>query len=284
MRSQFIHMQAYAVAAKGTSANVGFVLDEASRRPGACHHVERPMRPVLVGGCTIEALRTEHARRVASARIQTKTGPRRIRGNQSTLLTVIASYPDDDGLDLWQRSTVKWLRNQFGDNLKCVIRHDDESHPHLHAYILPDATNMRALDLHPGDIAKREAMNSGATNRAGDIAYREAMRRWQDTYWLDVGAPCGLARVGPARRRMTRDEWKERQRLDTLYRRHAAEMKRIRSSYVQRMERQHRRLLDLENVIPQEVWQDLLRRAQEQLAEPEPEMPTPVPDISSLSL
>jgi uncharacterized phage infection (PIP) family protein YhgE len=39
------------------------------------------------------------------------------------------------------------------------------------------------------------------------------MREWQDKYYAEVGKPCGLARLGPARSRMPRPEWKKTQKL-----------------------------------------------------------------------
>lgn len=66
---------------------------------------------------------------------------------------------------------------------------------------------MRARRLHPGALAKDTVLQNGATNRAGDAAYRAAMRDLQDTYWLEVCAALGIRRFGFSRRRMTRAEW-----------------------------------------------------------------------------
>ncbi len=44
-------------------------------------------------------------------------------------------------------------------------------------------------------------------NRLGDRAYRDAMRSWQDSYHRAVGVPTGLTRLGPARRRLSREAW-----------------------------------------------------------------------------
>jgi hypothetical protein len=54
--------------------------------------------------------------------------------------------------------------------------------------------------VHPSRLYK-------AANVAGDHAYRGAMRDLQDGFWRSVGIPCALARIGPARRRLTRAEW-----------------------------------------------------------------------------
>ncbi len=74
---------------------------------------------------------------------------------------------------------------------------------------------MRARRLHPEvaakETAKAAALAEGADGKAasaaGDKAYRGAMRAMQDGFWRSVGIPCALARIGPARRRLTRAEW-----------------------------------------------------------------------------
>jgi cell division septum initiation protein DivIVA len=74
---------------------------------------------------------------------------------------------------------------------------------------------MRARRLHPGVAAKEatksaalaEGADAKAANAMGDKAYRGAMRAMQDGFWRSVGIPCALARIGPARRRLTRAEW-----------------------------------------------------------------------------
>lgn len=83
------------------------------------------------------------------------------------------------------------------------------------AGILPPSRDMKAAAMHPGQMAKAQVMAAGpdpdedpkTLNRRGDKAYREAMRAWQDLYFEAVGIHCGLTRLGPARRRLTRAEW-----------------------------------------------------------------------------
>lgn len=220
MAYQFIHMEVYSRrGSKGRS--VDYVLDEADRRPGAHPHVVRPRPPTVVHGATIEQVRAMHHERAAAARQSLASGKdRAIRQDQNTLLTVILSHPfptedlTDPGkaadVGLWQERSVAWLKAQYGDRLTSVIRHDDESHPHLHAYVLPDDPAMKATALHPGYAAKAAAM-AGRTgkeaNKEGDRAYRDAMRHWQDQYWHEVGLACGLTRIGPGRRRLDRKAW-----------------------------------------------------------------------------
>lgn len=221
MAYQFVHIEVYSRrGSKGRS--VDYVLDEADRRPGAHPHVLQPRPPTVVHGMSIEQVRTMHHTQAGKARQSLANGKdRAIRQDQNTLLTVILSHPaltaelQDPGkaadVGLWQERSMAWLKAQHGDRLVSVIRHDDESHPHLHAYVLPDDPAMKATALHPGYAAKAAALNGRSgkeANKEGDRAYRDAMRQWQDRYWADVGLPCGLTRIGPGRRRLDRKAWR----------------------------------------------------------------------------
>ncbi|WP_148304523.1 plasmid recombination protein [Acetobacter pasteurianus] len=208
MSPQFIHLETYARKPDKQGRTVAFVLAEAAREPWACYHVEQPRPPAVLHGVHPSEVRSKHDQRVASIRIQTSTGLRAVRQDQHTILTVVASF-HREGRDYegWERDTLKWLQVRYGVQLASVIRHTDESHPHLHAYVLPEDPDMRARRLHPGALAKDTALQNGATNRAGDAAYRAAMRDLQDTYWLEVCAALGIRRFGFSRRRMTRAEW-----------------------------------------------------------------------------
>lgn len=208
MSPQFIHLETYARKPDKQGRSVAFVLAEAAREPWACYHVEQPRPPTILHGLHPAEVRSRHDQRAASVRIQTSTGLRALRQDQHTLLTVVASFHrkgrDYEG---WERDALKWLQARYDSQLASVIRHTDESHPHLHAYVLPDDPAMRARRLHPGALAKDTALQNGATNRAGDAAYRAAMSDLQDTYWLEVCAALGIRRFGFSRRRMTRAEW-----------------------------------------------------------------------------
>lgn len=228
MGFQFVHLEAYSRKSDKGGRSVSWVLDEADREPGAAPHVEHPSPPVVVFGKSVPELREMHDAEVDAARVTTSNGrTRKIRQDQQTLLTVVASHPatmedvrTDPKVraeyDAWELRTVAWLREMYGVELVTVIRHEDETHPHLHAYILP--SDLRARERHPGVAAKlavkaspQEGEDAKAVNRRGDVAYKAAMREWQDSYWQSVGLPSGLTRLGPARRRLSREAWKAEQ-------------------------------------------------------------------------
>ena len=231
MGFQFVHMQTYSRKPSKAGVGTSFVFGEAQRRPECCTHVEVPGEPVTVYGMDVAAIELEHDTAVEAARsVNVKGQARKLRQDQHTLLTVIASHPvapdqvrDDPSVALevqdWENRTIAWLKEAYGDELRGVIRHDDEGHIHLHAYVIPGDPGMSARALHPGVQAKKAFMASEAAvglpeltaNRLGDKAYKAAMREWQDSYWRDVGLVCGLTRIGPGRRRLSRADWQAEQ-------------------------------------------------------------------------
>jgi hypothetical protein len=227
MAFQFVHMAAYSRKGDDRGRSTNFIFGEARRDPVASVHVPNPAPPVIIFGSSINDVERLHDEQAEAARTLPKQGKeRKIRQDQQTLMTVVASHPytvEEARADFekrkevgnWERLTVRWLRQQYGDKLMSVVRHEDENHWHLHAYILPDDKEMRASALHPGHAAKaaikaagpREDEDAKALNRRGDQAYKQAMRDWQDSYYESVGTRCGLTRLGPQRRRLTRAEW-----------------------------------------------------------------------------
>lgn len=231
MSFQFVHMIAYSRKGDSKGRSTAFVFNETRRDPAASIHVLDPAPPIVAYGSTIDEIERLHDAAADAATTTPKGGkPRRIQKSQHTLMTVVASHPhtmDEVRADPekrreaeeWGERTVAWLKSEYSDKLVSVIRHEDESHYHLHAYILPDDPAMRANDLHPGQCAKAAVMAAGPAdgegskelNKRGDAAYKEAMRSWQDSYHETVAIPCGLTRLGPQRRRLTRAEWQAEQ-------------------------------------------------------------------------
>ncbi|WP_414900432.1 hypothetical protein [Rhizobium cremeum] len=231
MSFQFIHMTAYSRKGDGKGRSASYVFNEARRDPAASVHVANPAPPVVVFGVGVDEVERLHDAAADAATMTPKDGkPRRIQKSQHTLMTVVASHPlsmeevrgDPDKrreAEEWEKRTVAWLRSEYGDQLVSVVRHEDESYYHLHAYVLPADPAMRAAALHPGQVAKAAIMAAGpakgedvkAVNKRGDQAYRAAMRAWQDSYHETVAIPCGLTRLGPQRRRLTRAEWQAEQ-------------------------------------------------------------------------
>ncbi|NEI32212.1 hypothetical protein GR232_36095 [Rhizobium leguminosarum] len=226
MAYQFVHMEAF--SRKGSQGrSTSFVFGEARRDPSASLHVTNPSPPVVVYGVGVGEAERMHDAAAAAARTTPKGGKeRRVRQDQHTLLTVVASHPATMeevrvtpelrvDVERWERLTIAWLREQYGDRLASVVRHEDETRWHVHAYILPNGPEMRATALHPGQLAKGAVMSAGPAggedpttlNKRGDREYKAAMRAWQDSYHAAVAQSCGLTRLGPGGRRLSRAEW-----------------------------------------------------------------------------
>lgn len=227
-----MHLEGYSRKADAKGRDTNFIFGEASRRPEASVHVASPAPPVVVHGLRIEEVQELHDSAVALATVAVKGGKtRKLRSDQKTLHTVVASHPytmdeiraDPDKrreAEAWEKRTIDWLQYQYGDDLKSVIRHEDESHYHIHAYVVPVSDpDLKAQKYHPGATAKRSVMDAGpldgedqkALMKRANSAYKTTMRAWQDSYHEAVAVPSGLARLGPQRRRLTRDEWQREQ-------------------------------------------------------------------------
>lgn len=227
MASQFVHIENFSRKGDRKGRSTSFVFGEATRRPDASLHVRDPLPPVVVHGLPLDEVERLHDAQAATARTTPKGGKERaIRQDQHTLVTVVMSHPytvQETRADPakraevaeWERRNVAWLKAQFGDSLASVIRHEDEAHNHLHAYALPPDRAMKASLLHPGQVAKAAVLAAGplagedqkSVIKRSDHAYKAAMRKWQDGYHQAVAVPCGLTRLGPAKRRLTRAEW-----------------------------------------------------------------------------
>ncbi|WP_077962662.1 hypothetical protein [Ensifer adhaerens] len=232
MAFQFAHMENFSRKGDRKGRSTSFVFSEARRDPAASVHVRDPRPPVVVFGIGLDEIERLHDERAAQAKTTPRGGKERaVRKDQHTLCTIVVSHPftpeevradpaKRQAVEAWERRNVLWLKAQFGDGLTSVIRHEDESRWHLHAYALPGGKDMKASRFHPGQQAKAAVMAEGprpgeddkALNRRGDAAYRAAMSKWQDSYFHAVAAPSGLTRLGPRRRRLRRDEWQAEQK------------------------------------------------------------------------
>lgn len=247
MSFQFIHMDAYARKADKKGRSIEWILDEADRVPSACIHIESPRPPKLVYGCAISELKQLHDAAVSAAKEVAGKRVRSIRTTQKTLMTFVASHPSRTDevtedptkmaeYEAWERDTILWLVERYGEDFKTAVRHEDEAHMHIHAYVLP--THLRATDLHPGTFAKRQEIRKSVdrgddpktANKRGDNAYRAAMREFQTDYQEKVGARHGLARVGAGRRRLTRAQWHQEKAQTQAFKNIVAQIEKLGSA------------------------------------------------------
>lgn len=215
MAYQFIHIEAYARVAgagKAGGRNVGNVLAEADRKHGNCPHIDPEkladpaLAPARIYGLKLDKVEQEATKWAEQAK---DAQGRNLRKDGHCLLAGVVSLPNDTTPEAWQRfkaDAVKWLKSEFGERLRSVIEHKDESHPHLHFYAVQEHGKGFA-SLHPGQQAARQAKAQGLKKGEQNEAYRTAMREWQDKFSRDVGQSHGLTRLGPGRRRLTREDW-----------------------------------------------------------------------------
>ena len=202
---------------RGDKGNVSDVIGEALRDDGNCRHVNDPQAPTfLIGDAdTVRALAVEIDEKCE--RVKASKG-RAVRKDAHVLLAGVASFPvslqaaEPETYALWESLTLAWLQGKYGDNLRAVLRHDDETYPHLHFFVLSrDPMAYDAKALHDGHVAVAASGVPSMTKEGGAV-YNDAMRDFQSDYYAKVGHPCGLHRDGPKRVRKTRQQYKREQR------------------------------------------------------------------------
>ncbi|PVH28235.1 hypothetical protein [Pararhodobacter oceanensis] len=231
----FIHCQSFSRKPNRAGQCVAQVIAEGLRLGGYHPHVDNAKPPISAFGdpATFQHLHDAHvAQRRTRAVKNGVVSERAIRTDRHTLFTIVASYPvPTDVVDAsadetarfkeWAVLTVKWVQGQYGDQLKVAFAHIDESYPHIHFWLLPDDPSADATLLHPGKLAKKETetrLKSGGTPareavKLGNRALKTAMRGWIDDYHRQVGAPLGMRRDGPKRRRLSRAQYMSEQAM-----------------------------------------------------------------------
>lgn len=210
--TQFARVESYSATSKTT---IQGVLDEASRVPDACPHVQHPLPPNWLVGSRAEVETAIEAHMGSGAEVRLKNGTvakRKRRSDHRSLVAGVLSHPlpmndlraagnlmdrmtamkRDTMVKKWRDDAVAWLRRQWGDKLVAVVEHRDESHPHLHFFVVGDAQR-----LHPGlraELAEggTRADKADATQRR--TAHRAGLKAWLDEYHRQVGEPHGMER------------------------------------------------------------------------------------------
>jgi hypothetical protein len=229
MAPQFIRIETYGRegAHKKNSterkSSMFAIRDEMIREPHACGHVPSPQPPVVLFGnhpSKIIAICAEQASRAID-----KAG-RKLRRDAPVMVSGVVTWPQRRDVvdnnpeelkryELWLDDTVAWLQERWGDALASVVEHVDEPFAHFHFVLVPKLDHNSRLwigTIHPGHCAEAEAAAAGGCKLDQKKAHSAAMKQLQDDYYQEVGAKHGLTRIGPARQRLTRAEWKEQKR------------------------------------------------------------------------
>lgn len=190
---------------------IGDVLSEADRHPGFVSHVENPQPPNWVLGSRQEVQDAITLYMSKPAPVRARDGSiafRKRRKDHRCLVAGVVTWPDTvaqckaqdyprerkEAFKRWYLKTREWLNKQFADKLISVCFHMDESHPHLHFFVVGDAQR-----LHPG--MKNELINDRrmVINDDRFSAHKSGLKSWLDDFHQDVGDHCGLARSNGSR-------------------------------------------------------------------------------------
>lgn len=208
---QFVHMNSYSrtLSKKATHAkwNAQDIVNEATRVPGCFDkNISNPQPPTHVYGQSIDELLgtldawadgTKDARGRAT------------RKDAVCLLAGVFSVPEGTPPEQWEKvrsDAIAWAVDKYGDRLKTVIEHTDERNPHCHFFVVPRPGEAFEV-VHEGRAAVKAFVAAGGEKKKSNEVYRGAMRVVQDEYYEAVGAPNGMTRIGPGKRRLSRAEW-----------------------------------------------------------------------------
>ena len=200
---QFGHIATFSL--KGNKLNFGIeeIAAEAARLEGAHPHVDVPLPPIhLAGSFAPQEVPEEIRRRIAEAKANLK-GKRspdgkvlRIRADTHVMEAQVHSHPaytrrppeehDGEGRPCledplchdrykrWRNELLDWIAGdaeERGLEILSIVEHLDESHPHVHAMLVPlqteDNPRMDAKRTHPGHAAQTLA-KSEAWKRLSD--------------------------------------------------------------------------------------------------------------------
>lgn len=216
---QFIHVESYSkVSAKKKlnynnetkGRNVSDIIGEVTRKHGYCDHVEEPEAPTLLYGVhpeELEALTEDYFNNTKL--INNKGIKRGLRKDSHILLAGVVSLNAELKDEIWddyKKDAIKWLKEKYGDCLKCVVEHTDEANPHLHFYCVQNPGEDFNL-LHEG----KRAFQEESKKYKKEIAFKEAMRGFQEDFYNSVSVKYGLMKTGPKRQRLSNSDYKRQQ-------------------------------------------------------------------------
>ncbi|MBF0327494.1 MAG: hypothetical protein HQL42_20940 [Alphaproteobacteria bacterium] len=224
MTYQFAHICTFSRRGNSIGRSVIEVVAEAARQEGHAPHVKHPQPPTVLHGIDPAEIPAEVDRRVRAAKAALRGRGRgnSVRQDTHVLEGTVLSHPGqttaiaaDPGqrreYEAWRADAIRWLiedGRRRGVEVVTIVEHLDEEHPHIHALAIPTNARLDAKQCHPGYVALAAAKEAGQDAKQANLAYRAAMRGWQDQYHEQVAMRHGQTRVGPGRRRLTRAEWK----------------------------------------------------------------------------
>ena len=212
MKSQFMHVELYSreEPAKKTinksknlnhqsdvrTTTVNGVLSEMKREEGFTSHLESIHAPDVLYG-SISDLERSIERYEAEFKTTDKNGKeKKLRKDACILLAGVVSLDraDEEIWEEYKKSSIEYLKNKYGENLKCVVEHTDETNPHFHFYVVGNKDQDLNL-LHDGKLAVSKLAKEDK-KKLHQTAYTEAMIKFQDDFYVQVSNKFGLSRTG----------------------------------------------------------------------------------------
>lgn len=193
---QYIQTEIYSMKAKKDKYSVEDVISEAQRLEG-CYspQIENPGYYLVYGNHPTDVLKNlKNLTSLARARV--KGGKfRKLRKDAQVLVEPVCSYPvsvvemgtnwkDNDDLNRWVNLSVEHFEKRYGaQNVRSVVLHMDESHPHIHVFMHEDLDEDSCLsinNIHPGKMRESKA------KRNKKEEFNKGFQDIQDTYYEDV--------------------------------------------------------------------------------------------------
>lgn len=145
----------------------------------------------------------------------------RLRKDAAVAVVGTASYPNPSGfisedeqieeaiyLD-WQETLIRFLKAEFGDNLRSVIRHEDEygRYRHVQFFLAEDKApdgRFGVLRIHPGRAANARSRKEGEGFKDQKDAYQKAMSDFNVGYMESMEE---WNKRHPSVHKVTRSDW-----------------------------------------------------------------------------
>ncbi|MDF7489136.1 plasmid recombination protein, partial [Escherichia coli] len=178
------------------TTTVGGVLSEMKREEGFTSHLEQVNAPQVLYG-SISDLERSIERYEAEFKTTDKNGKeKKLRKDACILLAGVVSLDraDEEIWDEYKTKSIEYLKNKYGENLKCVVEHTDETNPHFHFYVVGNQKQDLNL-LHDGKLAVSKLAKEDK-KKLHQTAYTEAMIKFQDDFYAKVSNKFGLSRTG----------------------------------------------------------------------------------------
>ena len=185
------------------------IVGECLRERGYCPHVGPDVQlPVHVYGIPPSAWKERLntiEKNAAEIRVPYtrggQTGRRKLKSDTPIVLMAVASHPSAPDApsperDRWQSLVIDAARQRFGDRLRSIVAHVDESYYHLHLWIDDDGRPVKRL--HSGHAAALEVSAAGGTRAAQGAAYKRGCREMLNWFASEVGEKMGWRRESEA--------------------------------------------------------------------------------------